>query len=81
MFILVGILVAMLIVLRIGDIGQEVKYQSENNHLKTELKQTKKENKQLKQDTKKLEQVEQDLKDEQRQNQILVSQMGSSQNQ
>lgn len=84
LFILLLIMMGMLLVTRIGELGQEVKYQSENNDLKTELKQTKKENKKLKQDTKKLDEVEQDLKDEKRQNQILnnqMNQMNISQNQ
>lgn len=88
MFILILTLVFMLVVLQLGKIASNDNYRSENNHLKTELKETKQENKKLQQDneklqqdTKNLEQVEQDLKDEKRQNQILVSQMGVSQGQ
>lgn len=55
---------------------QEIIAQVNDDQLETELKQTKKENKKLNQSKTKLEQG---LKDEKRQNQILVNHMGSLQ--
>ena len=47
LFILILTLVFMLVVLQLGKIASNDNYRSENNHLKTELKETKQENKKL----------------------------------